>query len=312
MKTLLSLLLLCSCLAFAGPDDHEFIEIDTCYHWLQPHQLSSKIDYAKKNNGDLYFYGGSVTYCWRSPLGAQSSWEDHGDELVRIKFKPGTKLVNRSRVNSFQEIEDLGVSGIYSNDNAWHEYTIAPSAVESWSVYHPNTIVEMNAELNFYKAGEVRANDVFYPFHAYDQNWVSSTLSPIIKDQETKSKVSPMIYGSKTQDHFKTKVPLRWHKYLNRTNFTLKEPEVLKIVSATYGLNLSASYLDNVKDKAAAFCDGKMICSYKVATKFIGDPSPGQDKDFKIQWKCGTSKKIETKVIPAPAENKIIELNCNP
>ena len=298
--------------AFAGRDDHEFVDIDTCYHWIQPDQLASKIQWSKAHNGQMYFYNRNVVYCWRSPLGAQSAWEDHGDELVRIKFKPGTKLINRTRVASFDQIDALGAQGIYSNDNAWQEYTISPAAVESWSIYQPNTILEMKAELAFYQKGEARPADVFYPFQYYDKNWINTMIPMIIADQEAKSLRQPQIFGDNIQNHFKTNVTLPWMKYLNRLAFTpVKELQTIKIAKATYGLNLSAGYDGNATEKAAAFCDDKAFCSYKVSKRYLDDPSPGQDKDFKIEWTCGKNKKVQSKTIASPAEDKTFEINCN-
>jgi hypothetical protein len=296
------------CVASAG-NDHTMAQIDTCYHWLTPAQLASKVDYAEKNNGALLFFGGSAVYCWRSPLGAYSSWEDHGSELIRIKLKSGIRVVNKERDPFISHMVATPI--IYSNDTPWHEYTIAPGAVESWSMYEPNMVQEMRAELQYYRAGLATADDVFYPFRFYDLNYAVSALTPIIQDHAAQAKKAK-IYGPHPENHFKTSYILPWMKFLKRDkDMSIVPLPEIKIVEASYGLNLDKKNKGNATTKAGAFCNKQQICQYKVSPKFIDDPSPKEDKSFEIAWVCsGKAGAIQRKKIDSPADDKVFELSC--
>jgi hypothetical protein len=295
--------------AASAGNQHTMAQIDTCYHWLTPAQLQPKIDFAESNRGELYFYGGAPVYCWRSPLGAYSAWEAHGDVLIRIKFKPGTKITTAARSNYFRE---MGSPVVYSNNNRWHEYTITPDAVESWSMYHPNMIMEMKAEMQFYKAGLATADDVFYPFTAFDLNYLNQQIPPIIAAHiEGSKKDFTRVYGKNVSEHFKTSYPLPWQKYLVRGEMmkVVPLPEI-KIVEASYGANVDRNSKGNATEKAGKFCDGNTSCTYKVHPRFIGDPAPNKEKDFEIAWTCSNKAGIQRKKIDAPADGKVLELEC--
>jgi hypothetical protein len=313
MKVLSSMILLASffVLSMASAAGHQYAQIDTCYHWLEPQQLDYKIAYAESHNGDLQFYNNQAIYCWRSPLGAYSSWEDHGDVLIRIKFKKGTRVVQHARQPDLDYMGKIG-SVIYSNNEKWQEYTIAPEAVESWSMYHPKMIAEMKAELAQYQADEVTANDVFYPFAEFNLRWIEDKMTSVIRAHNVEAaKGKTKIYGKNPGNHFATAYTLPWQKFFDRTKvYKVVVLPKIKIVEASYGVNVNAKNLGNATVKAAKFCDGKEDCSYKISPKFLDDPAPGQDKSFKIAWRCGSDEKVNTRKVDAPADDEVLQLSC--
>jgi hypothetical protein len=200
-------------------DEHSFKQIDTCYHWQEQWQLDAKIKYAKENNGKLLFHGGEIIYCWRTPLGAQSKWEDHGDSLIRIKFKPGVKITHFPRQYG---IENTLLHGevIYSNNNIWQEYTITPDAVESWSAYHPNMIKELQADLNYHMAGKVVEDDIFYPIRKYRLGWIKRKIPKMIKEHKSR-RSTDLLFGENLDRHFSTSIEFAWHEYLDTSYDTI-------------------------------------------------------------------------------------------
>lgn len=315
-------------LSISSQATHTFQEIDVCYHWLEPEQLQVKIDYADTHNGDLLFYGGSVVYCWRSPLGAYSSWEPHGDELIRIKLNPESvkKTRHMPRHESIEATLAADAHIIYSNNFSWHEYTITPNAVESWSINQPQTIQEEWAELAYYKSGKVTDNDVFYPFNFFSFELLRESLSLVIQAHEEKSKTGPRIYGSHQKSHFETRFTLPWHAYLKAPatppakvetppshDFQQDKVDIektIQVISASYGLNLSKKNKGNVTDSAKKGCDGKTTCHYKIDAKFFDGVLKNviAYKDFHIDWKCGKKKKKHT--VKKPADGTTFVLNC--
>lgn len=184
--------------------EHSFVKIDTCYHWLEESQLAAKIRYAEEHNGALYFHNGNVIYCWRSPAGSQSRFEWHGSLLIRIKLRPGIRVAHMERQYTTAKtarFADL----IYSNDQDWHEYTITPQAVESWSVFQPETVLELKADFKYLTEGSPTENDVFYPFKYWDRNQVKAFYAPLIRHIEGLSiPALARIYGQNIENHFVT------------------------------------------------------------------------------------------------------------
>lgn len=77
-----------------------------------------------------------------------------------------------------------GFDVLSSNDNEFQEYTIAPSAVESWSIYRPEMVKEMKAELTFYNQQGPQEDDVYHAFVNYNSSWINDTLKPVIEEHE--------------------------------------------------------------------------------------------------------------------------------
>lgn len=195
---------------------HTFKKIDTCYHWIDHEYIQTKIEYAKTHNEKLFFWNDEVIYCWRTPLGAQSPWEPYGLGLIRIKFKPDVKIGHDVRLNGdrYKDLQAKGFDVLYSNNDPYQEYTITPSAIESWSIYRPETIKEMEAELKYYNAEVPQEDDVYYAFENFDLPWINKTLGPVIQEHKKRSKIEGRIFGDRKDQHFKTEDHYLWQKYL--------------------------------------------------------------------------------------------------
>jgi hypothetical protein len=91
-------------------------------------------------------------------------------------------------------------------------------------------------------------------------------------------------------------------------------PEI-KVLSATYGGNLSGIAADNVVDRAAKYCNGKTQCNYDVLPKFLGDVAPDKPKRFEIRWQCpghpADSDRVRELRIPAPADGTQFGIDCS-
>lgn len=84
--------------------------------------------------------------------------------------------------------------------------------------------------------------------------------------------------------------PLNIPKYTPITSTTAG----IKILSATYGLNVEADSVtepgtlalcfDNIKDALAAHCDGKASCDMPVDVTMFGDPAPGHAKALSVYY----------------------------
>jgi hypothetical protein len=292
-------------------DAHKMQQIDTCYHWLDDSQMAYKLRHAEAHGGEFYYGGSRPMYCWRSPLGAYSSWEAHGDQLIRVKFKPGVTVAHRSRIEDYTSMSGVAAV-IYSNDNQWHEYTVAPDAIESWSVYHPTLVAEMSSELLFYNAGLATANDVFYPFTSFNLAYLNSVIPPIIGAHTSLMKAgNTKIYGTHQERHFVTGYVLPWQKFLKAGSNKVIQLPFIKVRRASFGLNLDAQYLGNSTQQAGAFCDNKLKCTYKVNSRFLKlDIEPDKEKSFDIEWTCGANPKKFSHREVAPAEGKIFEIEC--
>ncbi len=88
-------------------------------------------------------------------------------------------------------------------------------------------------------------------------------------------------------------------------------PQSIRVLSAKVRTEPSSITVGNVTDKAAAFSNGKTAITYKVSAKFLGDPAPGQAKDFEIKWSCGSSEEVHRVYrLPMEAENSKFEIRC--
>lgn len=75
---------------------------------------------------------------------------------------------------------------------------------------------------------------------------------------------------------------------------------------------LSARYGDtDVTTYTADFCEGqKRRCEYKVSKRYIPAPT-GASSDFEVQYRCKPGDAIQTAIVPSPAEDEIITLDCH-
>jgi len=294
--------------ASASTKEHLFRPIDTCYQWLEKWQLEAKIAHAKTHNGELLFIGKDPLYCWRSPVGAQSAWEDHGDEIIRIKLRPNAKFGNRSRTD-IEEMKKNNIDVIYSNDSPWHEYTIAPNAVESWSTEMPQTASELRADYQFILGANVTDDDVFYPYEKLDRQWLKSNIGPLIGTLEfNHNQGRGQVFGQNIDHHFKTIHQRPWElsvgnlnafrNKVNEGNEKLKKIKPLRINKVTGGF-------EGDKPETIKSCDGEKYCYYQVNRKFLKRWS-----SYKLTYYCGENGPF-TETITDHAFNKFISLNCN-
>jgi hypothetical protein len=299
MKTLLFIFLsLYSSLSLAN--DLKFEDIDTCYHWLSEKNLNFKLEYAADHQGELFFHNGTL-FCWRSPLGAKTYYNDvYGDRLIRIKFKPNARLIQGIR--SFT-LDDLASDIVYSNEfKIFHEYIIKPSAVESWSVYHPRIAKEMLAELEFYKSGEVTDNDLHFGLLGLNTQWIEGVVEKIRSLYETGQ--NSKIFGDNQAEHFVSRFKLPWQKFLKDPGQPeASKPSLVKIFNASYGQS-------NVTQYVSKWCDGKKVCQYKVSAKFLGLPKSHRGRSFDVKWKCGEDETVKSHHIPASAERIEYAISC--
>src|SRR4029453_1002054 len=59
----------------------------------------------------------------------------------------------------------------------------------------------------------------------------------------------------------------------------------ITVVEATYGANAGATRGNATKDVATT-CNGKQSCEYVVDVNKLGDPVPGEAKDFIVLYRC--------------------------
>lgn len=86
---------------------------------------------------------------------------------------------------------------------------------------------------------------------------------------------------------------------------------VIKILEASYGLNLDVNNKNNGTKAAAAFCDSKTACSYKVHTKFLGLPrDTNSNSSFDISWSCGSDPQVYSHHEDPPSKGKVLNLTC--
>ena len=84
----------------------------------------------------------------------------------------------------------------------------------------------------------------------------------------------------------------------------------LSVVSATYGGNCGAPF-GNVTSPLRKSCDGKVYCDYAVKVELLGDPAPGCEKNFAIEYECAADNARFTKFIGGEAGlGSYINLTC--
>jgi hypothetical protein len=105
-----------------------------------------------------------------------------------------------------------------------------------------------------------------------------------------------------------------WTPRANETN-------LIHVTQATYGESCS-SYVSaagqanvvrtgNATVAASQTCDNSdVFCPVYVDAVRIGDPAPGCDKDFTVNWQCGAAQTIHTVHVLAEAFKKIAWIGC--
>jgi hypothetical protein len=84
----------------------------------------------------------------------------------------------------------------------------------------------------------------------------------------------------------------------------------ISVVSATYGGNCGALF-GNVTHPLRKSCDGKLYCDYAVKVEILGDPAPGCEKNFAIEYECVAHNTRLTKFIGGEAGlGSYLDLSC--
>jgi len=74
----------------------------------------------------------------------------------------------------------------------------------------------------------------------------------------------------------------------------------IKVTAATYGKSCGAP-AGNVTAALARACDGRSACIVAVDAAPAAGASPGCEKDYAAEWKCGSGAGVYTATIPAGA-----------
>lgn len=94
----------------------------------------------------------------------------------------------------------------------------------------------------------------------------------------------------------------------------------ITVVEATYGANAGATgrwtgesrptTRGNATKDVASTCNGKQSCQYVVDVEKLGDPVPGEAKDFIVLYRCGGADPKRA-TVPGEAAGKTANLNCS-
>lgn len=91
---------------------------------------------------------------------------------------------------------------------------------------------------------------------------------------------------------------------------TATEPSaVIRVDSATYGLNCNGALIGNANAVMRRACDGRGSCRVRVRDTVASDPAGGCAKRFDIDYTC-TNGMFGTEQIPAEAFDREVELVC--
>jgi len=86
---------------------------------------------------------------------------------------------------------------------------------------------------------------------------------------------------------------------------------VINVTSASYGMNVNpGTATNNATGDIAQQCNGQTNCSYRVDFHRIGDPFPGRQKTYTVNYNCGDGQQRQAF---APAEaglGSVVALHC--
>jgi hypothetical protein len=82
----------------------------------------------------------------------------------------------------------------------------------------------------------------------------------------------------------------------------------ISVTNATFGGNVGAAY-GNVTSSVQAQCENQRQCNVYISTNVFGDPVPGRDKSFDVQWRCPNGQRY-SQTIPANAQGRYAYLTC--
>jgi hypothetical protein len=83
----------------------------------------------------------------------------------------------------------------------------------------------------------------------------------------------------------------------------------IRVLTATYGGNAGA-WRGNATNHVARSCDGRPSCEYTIRTSNFGDPAPGWQKDFEVEYVCGNGSRPERKYVGPEANGQRVRLSC--
>jgi hypothetical protein len=89
-----------------------------------------------------------------------------------------------------------------------------------------------------------------------------------------------------------------------------QDKPIIRVASASYGLNVSEHALGNATKIVRSACDTKRSCNFAVkdAATALADPAPGQAKEFDVVYHCG--KRVKKGHLNAESKDKILLLSC--
>jgi hypothetical protein len=85
--------------------------------------------------------------------------------------------------------------------------------------------------------------------------------------------------------------------------------DAISVSNATYGGNCEAP-LNNVGWDVGPFCDGWARCEYVVSIATLEDPSPGCDKTFIVNYRCGGVQNRTAALQAGEADGHSVVLEC--
>ncbi len=86
----------------------------------------------------------------------------------------------------------------------------------------------------------------------------------------------------------------------------------VRVQNATYGYNVGEVPSNNALNHATATCNGLHECYYQVSAAHLGDPAPGQEKAFRIEYDCHNDAPSKTAILAGEANLRTVALLCPP
>ncbi len=302
--------------------------IDNCvpeylYSWQSHKHLIS----AKNNSNGKELFNKPYIYLFRTPVGTVG----YGTAVLEIKVKPNIKWqFRRDRYNCSGAKEEKNTIYVqfesdWSGRVDWSEYLICHhDAIESWSFGTSEIKEKMKMEYKFVKKQNkdpkkydwfvspknqlFRCDECwlgYYPWDTAKAGWLDSgmtdrlnTIDSLIANNEGG------IFASNeesVQDH---------NTYERPTYFLPSQYNKNAKINSTQTI-FKENITGEATAKAAAFCDNKNECNYKVSPKFINDPAKDLPKSFRISWTCDAKTDVKEIFVKADATDEILKLTCD-
>jgi len=83
----------------------------------------------------------------------------------------------------------------------------------------------------------------------------------------------------------------------------------IRVLDATYGGNAGA-WRGNATNHVRRACDGRASCDYQILVQNLGDPSPGRQKDFEVQYTCNDGSRPQRAYVRPEANRQRVRLSC--